>query len=491
MSTTHDQAMNYVYQQVLQRLLSFFSRAERTALQLLIQRLVVAAGGVERVGTYKVLVMHPGTRDSCYTLAFLRAAQLSIAGRAPATFQLRVATLRLGGTTPTIMETIHRSYGALFVYDDPRVEVVMVDNREVLPFCHLTPMSDAGRDLNRTNRLMLGHLRGTDGVFEACDDGYLATGEFYAQIARWEGGVDALISGETAHQQKQFLAGLTREAQKAGLPAITYPAFSFDGLFATLDQLGSDCYRELYADHDTVEWRPRASFEARRGAGYIDIQDLVTGNLEERWPLLTDFLGLQPDEIDAHLRENEYASPLLSAHLRGLQACFVKGLTYEHGFSEYIQQALLKMRRRRLPERLCDQVLEVYGNRQAMAEMRTQAAAEAQQTLGLNETQQLCLLFAPFVDAGAGLERFLRRCHPGMLVAMPELHKAMQGSAVPEQVMQWMIDVSGLPVSLICKLYSMRSVAGTGHEVGNPGLIAEGAGEFEEGDALGELSARH
>ncbi|MCU1751201.1 hypothetical protein [Pseudomonas sp. 6D_7.1_Bac1] len=491
MSTTHDQAMNYVYQQVLQRLLSFFSRAERTALQLLIQRLVVAAGGMERIGTYKVLMMHPGTRDSCYTLAFLRAAQLSIAGRAPATFQLRVATLRLGGTTPTIMENIHKSYGALFVYDDPRVDVLMVDNREVLPFSHLTPMSDAGRDLNRTNLLMLGHLRGTDGVFEACDECYLATGEFCTQMARWEGGVDALISAETVRQQKQFLAGLTRGAQKAGLPAITHPACSFDGLFSTLDQLGGDYYRELYAGHETVEWRPRERFEARRGTDYIDIQDLVTGNMEERWPLLTDFLGLQPDEIDAHLRENEYANPLLSAHLRGLQAGFVKGLTYENGFREYIQRALLRMRRRRLPERLCDQVLELYGDRQAIAEIRTQAAAEAQQTLGLNEAQQLCLLFAPFVDAGAGLENFLRRCHPGMLVAMPELHKAMQGNAAPEQVMQWMIDVSGLPVSLICKLYGMRSVAGIGHEAGDPGLSTEGAGGFEDGDALSELSARH
>ncbi|MFJ2362344.1 hypothetical protein ACIPIN_01265 [Pseudomonas sp. NPDC087697] len=490
MSSIHDQAMNYVYQQVLQRLLSFFSRAERTALQLLIQRLVVVAGGMERIGTYKVLMMHSGTRDSCYTLAFLRAAQLSIAGRAPATFQLRVATLRLGGTTSTIMENIHRSYGALFVYDDPRIEVLMVDNREVLPFSHLAPMSDAGRDLNRTNMLMLGHLRGTDGVFEACDDCYLATGEFYTQMTRWEGGVDALISGETARQQKQFLAGLARGAQKAGLPAITHPACSFDGLFSTLDQLGGDCYRELYAGHETVEWRPRESFETRRGADYIDIQDLVTGNMEERWPLLTDFLGLQPDEVDAHLRENEYASPLLSAHLRGLQASFVKGLTYESGFRAYIQRALLMMRRRRLPERLCDQVLDVYGNRQVMPELRAQAAVEAQQTLGLNETQQLCLLFAPFVDAGAGLENFLRRCHPGMLVAMPELHKAMQGHAAPEQVVQWMIDVSGLSISLICKLYGMRSVAGIGLETADPGLNTEEQGEFEEADALSELSAR-
>lgn len=50
MSTIHEQAMTYVYQQVLQRLIGHFAREERTALQLLVQRIVVAAGGIEQVG---------------------------------------------------------------------------------------------------------------------------------------------------------------------------------------------------------------------------------------------------------------------------------------------------------------------------------------------------------------------------------------------------------------------------------------------------------
>lgn len=465
MSTIHDQAMNYVYQQVLHRLLSFFSRAERTALQLLIQRLVVAAGGMERIGQYKVLMSHSGTQDSCYTLAFLRAAQLSIASKAPSTFQIRVATLRVGATTPAIMEVLHRSYSALFVYDDPRVEVLMVDNREVLPFCHLMPISDAGRELNRTNMLMLGHLRGVGGVFEACDDGYLAMGEFYGQIARWDGGVDALIGGETVRQQKQFLAGLMRGAVRAGLRVPLEPEQSFDGLFSTLQKLRHDFYRELYAGHERAEWRPQERFDARRAASYIDVLDLVTGNMEERWPLLTEFLGLQPDAVDAQLRENPFASPLLSAHFRGLQASYLKGQTYEQGVALYIQRVLLMMRKRQVPERFCNQALDLYGNPQTLAERRIQANIEAQQTLGLSEAQQLCLLFTPFVDEGAGLERFLRSCHPGMLVAMPEVHKALQGNAVAEQVMQWMVDVSGLSVHLMRTLYGMQSVPDSGCEL--------------------------
>lgn len=71
MSTIHEQAMNHVYQQVLQRLIGHFSRAGRTALQLLVQRIIVAAGGMEQVGDFKVLVAHGGGEVSSYSLALL------------------------------------------------------------------------------------------------------------------------------------------------------------------------------------------------------------------------------------------------------------------------------------------------------------------------------------------------------------------------------------------------------------------------------------
>ena len=64
MSTFHEQAMSFVYQQVLHRLTGFFSRHERIALQLLIQRLLVAAGGIERIGQFRVMVVHEGVRKA-------------------------------------------------------------------------------------------------------------------------------------------------------------------------------------------------------------------------------------------------------------------------------------------------------------------------------------------------------------------------------------------------------------------------------------------
>ncbi|MCF4996779.1 hypothetical protein GIW70_08265 [Pseudomonas syringae] len=490
MSTIHDQAMNYVYQQVLQRLLSFFSRAERTALQLLIQRLVVAAGGTERIGDFKVLVIQSGTRDSCYALALLRAAQLSIAGRAPGTFQLRVANLRGAGTATTALHNMHRSYSALFLYDDPRVELLMVDHREVLSFNHLAAFSDEGNEASRLNLLTMGHRRNWDEKLELWDHTYLATAEFYGQIARWNNGVDALLGSEGPRRQNAFLQGLDRATQKAGLGALRSHNGGFEELFVLLDGLGGDCFRMFYPEADLAPWRPAGQFEACRRSTCIDIHDIVAGDLKERWPLLSDFLGFQAQEFAQDLTDSELADPLIAGHLCGLQASLIEGRTYQAGVSDYLQRSVDELRRNLVPEPVCERLLTTFGYLRDFDELRLRAAAALQAGYGVSETQLTCLIHAPFIDGGAGLERFLRSCHPGMLVALPDLHRAMQGLHAPDQVLHWMTDVSGLPVKLITRLYGMGPVR-IRHE---PDALSLGEasddGEFDNaGAAPGDRSA--
>jgi hypothetical protein len=180
--------------------------------------------------------------------------------------------------------------------------------------------------------------------------------------------------------------------------------------------------------------------------------------MEERWPLLSDFLGFQADDLMLEACTGECTDPLVGAYLKGLQASYIEGRNYEAGVSDYLQQYLATMRRRNTPEQICERFIATFCNLSDLAGQRSQAAASLQKNVGLNESQLVCLLFAPFINAGAGLERFLRTCHPGMLVAMPDLHRAMQGLHAPEQVLQWMTDVSGMPLRLICRLYAMDAI---------------------------------
>ena len=50
--------------------------------------------------------------------------------------------------------------------------------------------------MGQVNLLLIGHRRTFDEPLEFWDDAYLATAEFYGQVARWNNGVDAMIGAE-------------------------------------------------------------------------------------------------------------------------------------------------------------------------------------------------------------------------------------------------------------------------------------------------------
>ena len=449
MSAIHEQAMNYVYQQVLQRLIGHFSRVERTALQLLIQRIVVAAGGTEQVGNYKVLVAHGGGEASTYTLALLRAAQLSIAGRAPKTFHLRVATLRHAGMTQATLDTLQQGYSALFFHDDPRVELLMVENQEVLPFNHQRPASSVGREVSQRAMLMVGHLTSGDVRATLRNDTYLSLGDFYQRVTTWNGGVHALVSGDSPRKQGQYLAWLKKNALKAGVTMPPGKPISLNGLFARMEEWSVGCYRDLYGEQYVAHESPGRG--GHRHLAYIGIADLLGEVDPASTPLLTEFLARKPDPLGFHFSHPDFPNPLLMAHLSGLQAQCLRELSYEDGVEGFVRQAQDYMCQRKIPEHLIAGASSQDG--------RVLSATYAQEFFGLEEAQLTCLLYSPFIHHGERLEGYLRQCHPGMLVALPELHKVLQGKSAAEMLQQWVTDTSGLPLALLQHLYRKRPLS--------------------------------
>ena len=461
MSSIHEQAMNYVYQQVLQRLVSYFNRAEKTALQLLIQRLIVAAGGIERMGHFHVLVAFSGGKDSAYTLALMRAAQLSIAGRSPSTFKLRVANMRHAGMTSAVMDNIHRCYSALFLHDDPRVELLVVDHQYVQTFEHDLPFSTAGREQNRSDMLLGGHLTAGDARTTFCNACYLSMAEFLGRAASWGEGVQAVVNGDSLKEQKQYATWIMRLVQDNEQRIKGLQTFGFGNALSTVDSIGRLYYRELYGEAsmpaDFILRSPKY-LTRHTPPQYLSVADLIGFKTEEHWALLTDFLGFRFDDLAFSFSESDCANPLLMAHMRGLMAEFVQGRAYADGIAEYLELAAGMMRRKRMPRRLIQQAVAAYDDAEKLEARRALAAGYAQEAFGLCETQLVCLLFAPFVDQGAQLEAFLRRCHPGMLVAQTELHNALSGQSAPDQVVQWLVDVSGLSLQGLQNLYARPRV---------------------------------
>ncbi|MDU9392919.1 hypothetical protein [Pseudomonas sp. zfem002] len=459
MGAIHDQAMQYVYQQVLQRLLERMSQGQRASLQLLIQRLLVVAGGLECIAGLKVMLVHTGGRDSTHTLAFLRAAQLSLAARSPGTFSLRVATARHSDMPAVVLSNIERAFAALVVHDDPRVELLMLEDAQVRPFDARQPISRVQQQADRHAVLMAGHLSGGDADVALAHRHYLDLADLHRLGATWNGGVDVLISAEPAPQRKRFLATALRMLRSAGLPRVR-PMEAFSrGLFDLVTAL-----RDEYRPPVPVAVAQDKAFEPRvRMPRVVAVDDLVLDPACAHGPLLHDLLRYQHDEWAFAFAPSEAGNSLLRLHLRGLRGEFVDAGDYQECLAAGLQRSEEGMKRQQLPQPLREQLLDPWQKDEDLQQVRRLAGDFASQAWGVSEAQLVCLLFAPIVGQGRGLEDFLRRCHPGMLVALPYLHKALQGQPASESVAQWLTGTSGLPMSTLQAIYR-RNGLGDGRD---------------------------
>lgn len=392
-STIHDQAMRYIYKQVLERVLDDMSRPQRAALQLLVQRLVVAAGGPDEIARFRVFFPYSGDDRGSHALACLRAAQLSLASRGSATFALRVLLLPRGGRQMPLGERLERCFSRLFLEDDPRVELLMVDGGQIVPFCArrlLDPQLDA---VGRERLLTLGHL--CHGQPERVLEGWhvLAQARACRAALDHEGPVDVLATELSLAQQRRLLAWSQRCRRAMGLPDdrwVRYCARSLlDNLTQVYEHLPAHCLgTEPALTHvgEPVSNEPRLQV--------VDLADLL------------------PDDPT-------------QATVRDPGPC--------HGFRE--------------PSLPC--TVTRTGDPWREEAYRVFLRAHA-----LSPQQLDCLLSAPFVGRGAGLEAFVRRCYPEMRVALPLLHQTLQGRPCPEAAGRWLTTATGLPVDTLQALYA-------------------------------------
>ncbi|QXH54749.1 hypothetical protein [Pseudomonas maumuensis] len=427
MTETHDQAMHYIYQQVLQRLLEHMTQAQRASVQLLVQRLLVIAGGQEHIGNVRVLALHGVDRRSAHLLACLRAAQLSIAIRHATTFHLRVLAARLPTLDDAALALHDRCFSALFLHDDPRVELLRADGGQLGPFgarqaCSAEQLSAAGNAW-----LLFGHLVGgqPDALLGA--RGYLDMGTSLAQVLGGQAGEQILISAVPLAQRHRLLAWGRRCLRQTG--EVAHSLTPHNVLVAGLEQLG-----KVLAD----PWQPPVPPMHQPPCGdphLMTVEDLLrhpddSGSLDR-------MLGrLEMQACQAQGPAGLF-DPLPLAHLHGLKTQHLEQRTYREGAQAFYQ----RLRQPSVPW--------PHGR-----VLRDEAQARLLAAYGVSEAQLVCQLFTPFDAQGHNLETFVLRCHPGMRVALPYLHRALQGRPCPEPVSQWLVDTSGLQLTQLRALYA-------------------------------------
>ncbi|WP_407309117.1 hypothetical protein [Pseudomonas sp. nanlin1] len=431
MSAIHQQAMNYVYKQVLDKLLGQLGKTQRASLQLLIQRLVAAAGGAERLGDYRVMLACGAGKTSMVTLAFLRAAQLSLAARNQDTFRLRVASYHHAGMPEGDFARLCTSHGALFLQDDPRVELLQVDDFEVQPFDSRAGLADRARLANRMEILYSSHLFGGNVANALQGYQYHGFSQFLQRALGWQGGVDAWVVGDPPGRRARYLAWGRREAKRCG-QRWPYTDGYNDSAFLEAFDACLPSSRPWLAHYRPV--LPGSVGQRGRPVRVVPVDDLLAGPAAQLHRLVNSFIA-PPTASTVMPARGRWCDALLHGHLQGLRAEHLQARPYAQGLAPYVW----------------------LGEPQSSPAQRRYLADYVFAHYRLNDTQQQCLLFAPFVNHGQALEAYLQHAHPGMLVVLPYLHKALRDKPTPDQVVQWLEDVSGLPIEALRHLYHQRT----------------------------------
>ena len=457
MNNFHEQAMSFVYQQVLHRLQGFLERTERIALQLLIQRLLVAAGGLERLAQYRVMVVLEGGRECAYTLAFLRAAQLSIAGRYPDTFILRVAILHQPRLTPRVLERIQTQCSELFLYDDHRVELLFVNDKGVRRLDKPLGGIHKPCTTNRTMMLMSGHLTRGDarGTFFYAD--LLARAKLFSSAFEWGQPADALIDRRPPRHLARYMAWIQRVASQrghAGQPVNGDDLQTSVRLCSFLD----DDYKDVLCLPPTDQ--PCNPFTDDTKIAVLNVFDCLFTDIDMFNSRLLTYLHGSFALKDLDIEEPQVAVIVLAAHLQGLRAACEQRLSYRAAVELYWQQAATQYPPN---ERLKGQLIKLLGTAfntpRRIDQMRLITARYLDELHGVSDVQLGCFIYSPFINEGQNLELFLRNCYPEKLPFINEYHQMMMHKPLSTPVdVTWLEHVSGLPLSSIQVLYRMQHV---------------------------------
>lgn len=458
MSNYHEQAMRFVYQQVLHRLLGFFSRSERVALQLLIQRLLVAAGGVERIGRYRVMVVHEGGKECAYMLAFLRAAQLSIAGRTPETFMLRIAVLRQPRVTTKLMGQIQAQCSELFMYDDPRVELVLVDETQISHLSKHRPTAVERLQpvMDRTKVLMSGHLTQGNARATFFYPDLLSRAKLYRRACEWGGEVDALIDRRPPKHLGEYMAWIQRVAQQQGHVLNDPYVQGFAGAVRLCSKLDDDFKHFLCLSLPELNM----AAESDNKVNVINVFDCLSCEIDMLRSQVLMFIegGWNIKMLD--IEEPQTAVVLLTAHVQGLRGIYQQGLEYRVGVEEYLRRmAIENQTNERYKGQLIKQMGATLNTPKRIEKLRMTVTQYLSELHGVSDEHLGCFMSSPFVEQARGLKAFLEHCYPEKLQSLDELRQIfMNPNAASTPDALWLESVSGLTLSSLRVLFNMQKI---------------------------------
>lgn len=448
---------------ILDQLLHYFSEEEYKAALNFSMKLKCCLEKTKGLKQGKVMVAYGGGKDSSYTVAFVRFTQLLLEKKYGYTFQLRVAIMRHAGVPPAVMENINRVFNKLGLFYDKSTELIVVDNNQVTPFQLGMPFPKGLLEINRKDILMNGHRTAGDGRPTFCNSCNLSIANFYGISTWWQGGVDVVITGDSAKEQKQYYAWIVRLGRKLNVEVESCLSDGFYGLLRILDKISFVYFNEVFGEEFEKEIAERRVFVEAPISPliFLSIYDFVKYNVDAHWELLTQFLEFKFDELAFSFTESDCGNPSLMAHIRGLKKERVYEQNYHDGVREYLELATFLMQEKQIPVQLQRVVLKRYETNSAISIMRSKMDRFAMDSFQLDEKQLICMVYSPFIDKCRRLKRYLEREALGLAKYDEQIRQLLSANTVENQnvdLIHQLEKISGLRIVELRSLYRGKLV---------------------------------
>lgn len=436
-----------MYDTLLENLRGALPEQDAPAVEKCVTDLYEALPNKRDLGRNTVMVAYGGGKDSAYAVAFVRAVHLAMAERYGTTFRLRVVTMRHGGMPRQVMLNIDRTYRALGVYDDPDVELLLVELDRVVPFDRDRPMPHRLIAFNRTDMLMSGHRTYGDGRATFCNACNLNVANSFGVAARHGDGVELIITGDSPQEQRDYALWIRQLARGAGQkPADGRKRFR--GTLETLDGLAQVYFQEIHGPNNGERVRERGvASDIPTALEFFSVYDYTSYASGAHWQLLTGFLGFVFDEIAFNFTESDCANPALMAHLRGLRTEHVYRRGYAEGIAQYVDFALDLMRHKHFPEHLVEEIAQRYRTAAGVERMREAATRYGEDGFGLDTTQMVCLVFSPFAGGAQNLHDYLATECAELLGMEDRIRGLLAGTGEDRQLAACLERLSGLSLT--------------------------------------------
>lgn len=321
------------------------------------------------------------------------------------TFILRIAILRQPRMTANVMERIQTQCSELFIYDDDRVELLLVDEKGLGRLHKPGAFQSQASELNRTQVLMSGHLTQGDARATFFYADLLGRAKLYRHACEWGGKVDALIDRRPPSHLGQYVTWILEVAHRQGHWPKGGGHDGFEMAVKLCSQLDDD-YKQL------LHLAPAHSGEVTvAGVGtdinVINIFDCLCHEVDVLHSQVLMFVE-GPWNIKAFdIEEPQAAVVLLAAHVHGLRGTYQYGVDYSVGADAYLRRASQENKANdRFKGQLIKQLGATFNTPKRIHKLHGVATQYLSELHGVNDEQLGCFICSPFVNQARGLEAF-------------------------------------------------------------------------------------